>query len=160
MTPKLSERIIHCKKFISNPGNPLKPVRHGELMPDGSIKLVTDRIEDTDAVIQSYAPSTMIDNIMARISAGQTELLNQKSGFFMDTVGLPETYADVLNLVIKGQEVFEKLPVEVKQKFDNDFNKWFVAMDKAEWFEKMGLVSPIGETATETSVEEGSEKEE
>ena len=151
MTPK--NRLQHSKKFVSDPGNKLHPVRHGELQTDGSIKLVIDRIEDTDELIQSFADSTMIENIMARISAGQTELLSQKQGFYMDTVGLPSTYADVLNLVIKGQEAFDKLPVEIKQRFDNDFNKWFVAMDQADWFEKSGFVSPSGETAQEKVVE-------
>ena len=156
MTPK--ERVEHSKKFVTCAGNKLHPVRHGELQLDGSIKLVVDRIEDTDELIQSYAESTMIENIMARIAAGQTDLLTQKKGFYMDTVGLPNTYADVLNLVIKGQEVFDKLPVEVKQRFDNDFNKWFIAMDKEDWFEKSGFVAPVGETAEKIS-EEGSKEE-
>jgi len=155
MTP--NNRLEHSKKFVSNPGNKLKKIMHGELQVDGTIKLVLDRIEDTDEVIQSFAASTMIDNIIARIQNGQVDLLNQRQGFFMDTVGLPDTYADVLNLVIRGQDVFEKLPIEVKERFDNDFNKWFVAMDKEDWFEKSGFVSPTGETA-EKIPEEGDVK--
>lgn len=152
----LKDKQKHSLKFVSDPGNPMKEVKHGELQVDGTIKLVVDRIENTDETIQSFAPSTMIENIMTRIAAGQTELLNQKNGFFMDTIGLPSNYADVLNLVIKGQEVFEKLPVEIKQRFDNDFNKWFIAMDKEDFFEKSGFVSPAGETAG-NNPEEGKE---
>lgn len=143
----LKDKKEHSIKFVTNPGNPMKEIKHGELQVDGTIKLVVDRIENTDETIQSYAPSTMIENIMKRIEAGQVELLNQRHGFFMDTIGLPSNMAEVLNLVIKGQEVFEKLPVEIKERFDNDFNKWFVAMDKADFFEKSGFVSPSGETA-------------
>lgn len=157
MTP--NNRKEHSLKFVSNPGNNLKKIMHGELQIDGTIKLVLDRIEDTDEVIQSFAQSTQIDNIIARIQAGQVDLLNKKEGFFMDTVGMPSTYADVLNLVIQGQQVFEKLPVDVKQRFDNDFNKWFIAMDKEDWFEKSGFVSPTGETNVEKVAEEGESKE-
>lgn len=152
-------RMNHSLEFVSNPGNPLKEIKHGELQVDGSIKLVVDRIENTDETIQSFAESTMIENIMARIAAGQTELLNQKQGFFMDTIGLPQNMADVLNLVIRGKETFEKLPVEIKERFDNDFNKWFIAMDKADFFEKSGFVSPAGEKAG-TDPEEGKEVKE
>lgn len=156
--PKFNN-LMHSLKFVSNPGNPLKEIKHGELQVDGSIKLVVDRIENTDEIIQSFAESTMIENIMARISAGQTELLNQKEGFFMDTIGLPTNMAEVLNMVIRGKEVFEKLPVEIKERFDNDFNKWFVAMDKVDFFEKSGFVSPSGETAGRDP-EEGKENKE
>lgn len=146
----------HSLRFVSCPGDPMKKIMHGELQVDGTIELVVDRIENTDETIQSFAESTMIENIMARIAAGQTDLLNQRNGFFMDTVGLPQNMAEVLNLVIKGQEVFEKLPVEIKERFDNDFNKWFVAMDKEDFFEKSGFVSPAGENAGKDP-EEGKE---
>ena len=155
----LKDKREHSLKFVSDPGNPMKEIKHGELQVDGTILLVVDRIENTDETIQSFAPSTMIENIMARIEAGQTELLNQKQGFFMDTVGMPSTMADVLNLVIKGKEVFEKLPVDIKQRFDNDFNKWFIAMDKEDFFEKSGFVSPAGKTAV-IDTEEGKEVKE
>lgn len=155
---RVNDKLKHSLEFVSCPGNPLKEIKHGELQVDGSIVLVVDRIENTDDTIQSFAPSTMIENIMARIEAGQVDLLNQKQGFFMDTVGLPQNLQEVLNLVIKGQETFEKLPVEIKERFDNDFNKWFLAMDKADFFEKSGFVSPAGETTGEDP-EEGEVKE-
>ena len=156
---RVNDKLKHSKKFVSCPGDPMKKIMHGELQVDGTIELVIDRIENTDETIQSFAESTMIENIMARIAAGQTDLLNQREGFFMDTIGLPQNMAEVLNLVIKGKEVFEKLPVEIKERFDNDFNKWFVAMDKEDFFEKSGFVSPKGET-TEIKNEEGKESQE
>lgn len=156
---RVKDKLKHSLSFVSCSGNPMKEIKHGEIQVDGTIKLVVDRIENTDETIQSFAPSTMIENIMARIQAGQTDLLYQKEGFFMDTVGLPNNMAEVLNLVIKGQEVFEKLPVEVKERFDNDFNKWFVAMDKEDFFEKSGFVSPVGETTGEKKPEEGESEE-
>ena len=73
---RVNDSLKHSQQFVSCPGNPLKEVKHGELQVDGTIKLVVDRIENTDETIQSFAPSTMIENIMARIEAGQTELLN------------------------------------------------------------------------------------
>ena len=125
------DRFEHSKKFISNPGNPLHPVRHGEVKDDGTIELVTDRLEDTDQIIDSYRESTEIYNIMARIESGEIGLLNQREGFFGDVTQLPKTYAEMLNLMHKGEEFFSKLPVEVKEKYNNDFNQFFADFDNA-----------------------------
>ena len=78
------DRQKHSKKFVTNPGNPLHKVQHGEIQDDGTIKLVVDRIENTDELINAEAPSTRIENIMARIRAGDIGLLNQRNGFYGD----------------------------------------------------------------------------
>lgn len=120
-----------CKEFVSNPGNKLHPVRHGKVLDDGTITLVTDRLEDTDKIIDSYRESTDINNILARISAGEIGLLNEKQGFFGDVTDLPKTYAEMLDLLHRGEEFFNKLPVDVKSKYNNDFNQFFANFDKA-----------------------------
>lgn len=128
---------------VSDPGSPEKEIKHGVLLKDGTIDLVVDRIENTDALIQSFAASADINNIIRRIDNGEISLLNERQGYFFDSVGMPGTYAEILNLVIQGKQVFEKLPVDVKQRFDNDFNKWFAAMDQSDFLEKSGLVRSV-----------------
>lgn len=120
-----------CLEFVSNAGNKLHPVRHGKILDDGTIQLVTDRLEDTDEIIDSYRKSTDIHNIIARINAGETNLLNQKQGFFGDVTELPKTYAEMLDLMHRGEEFFNKLPIEVKNKYNNDFNQFFARFDEA-----------------------------
>lgn len=143
-----------CIEFASNPGNKLHPVRHGKVLADGTITLVTDRLEDTDQIIDSYRESTDINNILSRISAGEIGLLNQKQGFFGDVTELPKTYAEMLDLLHRGEEFFNKLPVDVKSKYNNDFNQFFANFDKAmsEFFplkvdEK--VVEPVEEVTKE-----------
>lgn len=117
--------------FISNPGNPMHKVQHGEVKEDGTIRLVVDRLENTDKIIDSYRASTDIHNIIARIEAGNIELLNQKQGFFGDVTELPKTYAEMLDLIHKGEEFFNKLPAKVKEEYNNDFNQFFADFDNA-----------------------------
>lgn len=120
-----------CEEFVSNPGNKLHPVRHGKILDDGTIQLVTDRLEDTDKIIDSFRQQTDIHTIMARVAAGETNLLNQKQGFFGDVTELPKTYAEMLDLMHRGQQFFDKLPIEVKNKYNNDFNQFFARFDEA-----------------------------
>lgn len=118
-------------KFITNPGSPLHEVKHGEVKEDGTIRLVVDRIEDTDKIIHSFAASTDIHNIISRIQAGDISLLNQKQGFFGDVTDMPKTYAEMLDLITRGQEFFKRLPAEIKEQYNNDFNQFFADFDNA-----------------------------
>lgn len=118
-------------KFVSNPGNHMHKVQHGEVKEDGTIRLVVDRLEDTNKIIDSFRASTDIHNIIARIQAGNIELLNQKQGFFGDVTELPKTYAEMLDLIHKGEEFFNKLPASVKEEYNNDFNQFFADFENA-----------------------------
>lgn len=118
-------------KFITNPGTPLHKVMHGEVKEDGTIRLIVDRIEDTDAIIDSFRESTDIHNIMARIQAGDINLLNAKKGFFADVTEMPKTYAEMLDLIEKGKYFFNRLPAEIKEQYNNDFNQFFADFDNA-----------------------------
>lgn len=141
-------------KFVSNPGNPMHKVQHGEVKEDGTIRLVVDRLEDTNKIIDSYRASTDIHNIIARIQAGNIELLNQKQGFFGDVSELPKTYAEMLDLIHKGEEFFNKLPAKVKEEYNNDFNQFFADFDNA-----LAKLTPPKKEEAEKIVEEIEVKE-
>lgn len=127
-------------KFISNPGSPLKEKYHGKVMENGEIELVFDGYEDLQAYIDSFEEETNIENIITRVNNGEIDLLNTVAGAYIDTVGMPKTYAEVLQTVIDGQKVFEALPVDIKARFDNDFNKWFAQMGDNDFMEKSGFI--------------------
>lgn len=149
-----AEIMKRNSQFETCPGDPNKKIYHGELQSNGVIQLVLDRIEDTDAIIQSFAPSADIYNIIRRVESGEVDLLNQRTGYFFDSVGMPGTYAEVLNLVIKGEQIFDKLPQEVKKEFDNDFNKWFASMDLPDFAERSGFIRPAEEVKEEVKSDE------
>lgn len=128
---KMFDRLEHSRKFVSCAGDPLHPVQHGIVKDDGSIELVVDRLEDTDEVIDSYRESTEIYNIIQRIQAGDVSLLNKKNGFYGDVTEMPKTYAEMLDLMHRGEEFFNKLPANVKEEYNNDFNQFFADFDNA-----------------------------
>ena len=124
------------KKFATNPGSNLKEVFHGELTSSGDIKLVSDGFENWQEYIDSFYEETTIENIIARVAAGELDLLNQRTGEFFDSVGMPKDYREVLQVVADGQRFFDALPIEIKEKFDNNFNTWFATAGDKDWFEK------------------------
>lgn len=137
------EEKIFCnkrsEKYFTDPGSPLKTLYHGEVGSDGVIRLVPDDVINIQEQIQSYEPSTNIYNILASLSPSEFASLEVPEGNFVDYTDMPKTYAEALQLVIDGQNAFMKLPLEVRQKFNNDFNQWFATSGAPDWFTKMGI---------------------
>ena len=127
------------EKFVTPSGSPIVQNYEGKVQDDGSILLVPTDKDDWYGYIQSFADSVDIKTILRRSALGDTSALNKVQGFYGDVTGMPKNNAELLQAVIDGQKNFEKLPIEIRQKFDNDFNKFFVTMDTPEWFEKMKM---------------------
>ena len=130
------------KTYYSNPGNPIHVIYSPIVDKNGNVELKATGKENTDDIIQSYAESCDIKNILKRVGEGNLDLLNQRVGQYGDFTKLPNTLAEALQMQINSKMLFESLPVEVKQKFDNDSNKFFAQSGNEEWFEKMKGVLP------------------
>lgn len=134
---------IFCNKaserYFCNPGSREKITRHGVVGADGVIRLVNDGMIDIQDKINSFEPSTNIYNILSNLSPTEFNAMQAPVGDFIDATDMPKTYAEALQLVIDGQNQFMSLPLEIRQKFDNDFNKWFVNAGSPEWFSKLGI---------------------
>lgn len=130
-------------KFVSNPGSPEKPIYHGKVLPSGEIELVYDGVENIQEYIDSFEQETNIENIITRVNNGEIDLLHSAAGAYVDTVGMPKTYAEILQTVIDGQRTFDMLPIEIKEKFGNDFNQWFAQMGNDDFMIKSGFVKPV-----------------
>lgn len=130
---------VRSLDFVISSGSPIKDTFHGRLESDGSITLVQDGVIDIQEQINSFEPSTNLYNIISRLGESDYSKFADLAGSFVDATEFPTTYAEALQLVIDGQRSFERLPVDVKQKFDNDFNKWFSTAGSPEWFSKLGI---------------------
>lgn len=136
---KIVDRLKHSLEFISNPGSRFKEEFHGVVQEDGSIELVSDGMIDWYKEIQADAVGCSVPEIVARAIQGDPTAFRKGEGFYGDITEMPKTYAEVLNLVNDGKSQFEKLPLEVREKFDFSFEKWFATLGKNDWFEKMGI---------------------
>lgn len=132
----------HNKRFFTNPGNPLHKLFAPKVMPDGSVDLVEAGVENTDDIIQSYAESTDIRLILASVSQGDYSGLQARSGSYGDFTQVPSTFAEALQLQIDSNRLFSSLPVEIRDKFDQDPNKFFASAGSADWIDKLGDILP------------------
>ena len=136
-------------RVFSNPGSRVKPVYEAKIDSNGVIDLVETGSENLYDYIQSFKDSTDINTIVKRYAAGDVDVLSKKQGVYGDFTELPNTYAEMLNIVISGENMFNNLPVEVRAKFHHSFREWMSAMDDWSSFaELMGLSSDASETAS------------
>lgn len=142
-------------------GSPVHEKKTGTLQKDGTIKLTVVGVDNVFEDIQSYEAETNINNILARAANGDYIGIDSGRGtpVFGDFTNMPSSYFEVLNTVIEGKRYFEKLPVEIKEKFDNDFNKWFASAGENDWFMKMGIVKDETEKAAEEKELEDEQKQ-
>lgn len=151
-------RFCKFDKF-SDSGSPVKTVYSPVVKSDGSIDLQPSGKENTDDFIQSFAESTDMAFILAQLANGDTSVLNRGSPLFGDFTSMPKTFAELLQLHIDSDNAYDRLPVELKQKFDNDKNKFFASAGSKEWFEKLGVVPDPGAVQVTQDVIEKESKE-
>lgn len=118
-------------------GSPIREVFSPVVNDDGSISLQKSGEENLQQYIDSFALECDINSLIARYVNGDISALNQVTGSYGDFTSFPKTYAEMLQLQINSKAYFDKLPVELKQKFNNDPNQFFASAGSDDWIEKM-----------------------
>lgn len=110
----------------------------------GNKSLVQDEEIDRDAEIQSYLEETKIENIINRAafdpSIAQKLCSQLNDAEPQDFTNMPSTLAEAQNLMIQAEQTWDKLPREIKQKFDNDVDKFIANFGTVEWANALGLI--------------------
>lgn len=87
-------------------------------------KLDATGVIDIQEQIESYAPFTDLNFMLHRLSLGDTSVLARRTPLFGDFSKLPDNPVDAINLVHSAEHQFTALPVEEKEKYNNDFRVW------------------------------------
>lgn len=146
--------------FVSCPGDKFHVLYSPIIKADGSIELVESGKDDIQEFIESFKDQTDMTYILQRMAAGDQSVLNQSMPLYGDFTDMPKTYAESLQLVIDKERQFMELPLDVRNKFDNDFRKWFAQSGSEEWYEKMSPVIPNFENERTESSEDSQEVKE
>lgn len=138
----LRRSLKESKQFVTCPGNRFYVEKHGEVQPNGIIKLIPDKEIDLQEKYNAEYPATTIDNILANSSPLDNFADNGQYG--IDATQLPKTFAEFLQMQIDRKREFDRLPVEIKQKFSNDVSQYMATAGSKEWFDKLGIdLKPI-----------------
>lgn len=130
------------KKIFSKSGSPEKIHYDGKIDEKGIIQLIETGKDNIYLQIQAEADSCNIDILLKRFKAGDEQALQRAQFFYGDVSAIPVSPNEILNTVNGAKESFEKMPLEIREKFDFDFNKWFSTMNTDEWFGKMKMSVP------------------
>ena len=107
---------------------------------DGSKEIVVDGYKDVYEEIQSHADSVDIHKIVERCTiTGDMSELYKTEGFYGDLAMFPTTRAEALQMLAEAQNIWDKLPIDVKKKFDNNVDNFFSTAFTDEWTKKLEI---------------------
>ncbi len=134
-----TQHVLH-ERVNSELGSPVVPVYSPKLDDRGNLELEVTGQENLYDMIQSHKDSCDINLIVQRFRSGDIDALNKRQAAFIDTMQMPKTYAEMLNTVIACEDYFSNLPLELRQKFDNNFGAFMSEFGSESWADKLGLV--------------------
>lgn len=129
-------QICDGNTFISSPGSPIKQI-FTPALEDGQIVLNETGKFDISEFINSYAETTDMSFILARLAAGDSSVLNVSQGFFGDASILADDHRAALDTVISAQIYFDNLPKETRDNFNDSFVEWIQSAGTKEWVSRM-----------------------
>lgn len=137
------------KRFYSNPGNPIQVTYSSKLDRSGNIIVFESGKTNLYEKIQEYANICDINNLVKRFESGDVTALNQRHASYMDLTEMPKDYFEMVNKINDAKNEFMNLPLEIRNKFDNDENKFIAAIGTNDWLEKLS-----GKKVNQVNVEE------
>lgn len=110
----------------------------------GEKVLRLDQTIDQQAEIDSYLEETKIENIIRKASINPdiaARIAPELGGGIQDFTKMPQTLAELQNIMIRAEQIWEEIPKETKLKFDNDVDKFVSSFGTTEWAENLGFLT-------------------
>lgn len=124
--------------------------------------LKLDQIIDQQAEIDSYLEETKLENIIRRASIDPdlaARLVPDIGNGIQDYTEAPKNLAELQNIMLRAEQIWEEVPKEIKLKFDNDVDKFVASFGTVEWAKNLGIYTEPKKTEEEkTEVKEPNEQ--
>lgn len=142
----------------TNPGCRLVDQYKLSYLDDGTETLEVCGKIDVYEKIQSYRDVTDIKAIIDRciITQDMRELYKTEA-FYADMTIMPKSRVDALKSLAEAQNVWSQLPADIKEKFDNDMNKFFASAFSEEWYKKLEIENVKSSVVEDVKVGETNE---
>lgn len=134
-----ASKLTQRGHFYSDPGSKMHDIYEMRLDERGHKVLEKVGEEDIYEQIQSYYEDTKIENIIAKCAAGDKDILNQRQGIYADITEAPKNLMEAQNTILKLQNEFDKLPTEIRAKFDNSKEVFIKKFGSKEFYEILGI---------------------
>lgn len=118
--------------FVSQPGSRKRKVL-SPLFDGRKISLIESGEVDIQDMINSHAPECDMSFILSRLANGDRSFLNGSNPIFADFHNLPTSFRDVMDIALNSERIFNMLPLDQRQQFDNDYRKFVSSAGTSEW---------------------------
>lgn len=146
--------------FVSQSGSGIKQEYVGKLDRDtGIIKLVPSKKKDLYAEIQSWKDSCDINKIVERYRSGEIDILNQVQGVYGDFSVAPSDLASAYAMSRDAEMQFDRLPSDVKERFNNNVYVWLSTAGSDDWLNNMSVGKVVQNVQDSVTDKEGGNKE-
>ena len=140
-------------RFHAAAGSRFKPTYKMSVDEDGKRSLKVVGKVDLYAEIQSYKDSCDINYILERFANGDQTALSRVQGIYGDFSQMPTTYAELSQRVIDAENLFNSLPLEVRQQFNFSPSEFFAAIGTEKYNDLFGIEQGIDGELTPTGKE-------
>lgn len=108
----------------------------------GEKVLTLDQTIDQQAEIDSYLEETKLENIIRRASIDPdiaARIMPDVGGGIQDFTEAPQNLAELQNIMMRAEQIWDEVPKEIKLKFDNDVDKFIASFGTVEWAKNLGI---------------------
>lgn len=126
----------------------------------GEKVLRLDQTIDQQAEIDSYLEETKLENIIRRASIDPDIAARIKpdiGGGIQDFTEAPQNLAELQNIMLRAEQIWEEVPKDIKLKFDNDVDKFITSFGTVEWAKNLGIYQEEQTETKKTETAEGRE---
>lgn len=104
---------------VSNSGEKDRPNYKPMYKDNGAYELVQDGVIHSYEDIQAWKATCDMSTIIDRyIRTGDSNILNQRAGFYADVTDLPKNYVELSNMLQNADNFFNSLPAEIKKEYE------------------------------------------
>lgn len=103
----------------------------------GEKVLIKDGKSNIYDIIQSHKDDNNLLRLFNRYLAGDSSVFDANKGIYIDTTELPTSYDELQNSLLEIRKKFNSSPIDLKNVFDNDFNKFVVSVKNNEVMNKI-----------------------
>ena len=126
-------------EFVTNPGNRYHILYKATVLKSGDIRLTENGKEDIWQIINSEKESCDMQHILKQMSLGDYSMIRTDAQY-LDLSTMPTSKREVLDLFINIESRFNELDLDTRNKFDNDWRKWYMETeDMDSWSKKMSI---------------------
>ena len=137
MKIKFYSQFDPTERVPTNPGTPYLEVFQEEITKEGKKELVCIGKTNVHDKIQEGKEKTEIQNVLAAVAMGDLSVLKSQEPQYIDATTFPKNLMEANNIVLKAKQEFEKMPKEVREKFNFDPEEYVNKMGTKEFLDIM-----------------------